>query len=457
MTSPQKGIILIIGESVDNIAQIVEQINAQTFGFLCYTNLGLATSTEFCRDQGIDLSCCQFEVIRDLSESREFFRKSTALTDFLRNHCRAEIVAVCVSTENPEALAFGAILAHHIQTVLHVVDQNKHFVVDSREAILVDALSTIVKEFNLNHYNDALADIEGISSEIRSSKGKTYISLLMKLASAYNEWDCRRYAEACNHLKEAKELVEATKDDFFHVFDYFTSKLQSNITFLEMLSNGQPALAAIDAFFNGNRRYDAGDNLVCILTLANSVEFCLRARLLAKKYDPDHSSRLNRSLLANFGNQAQEFFVEKKHFRVNNFSMNESRPSETIVTPGFSHKPGFVDLLNILEFIDDEFFNEIAPVIEAPENPSFLSVLQLNTLRNKIVHRMGKVHDEDLPKAINLMEFIIERFLSRLLIDYPEIFPQLKLDDTESLVSQASKFETYVRLNLRDLTVGIFS
>jgi len=252
-------------------------------------------------------------------------------------------------------------------------------------------------------------------------------------------------------------LVEATKDDFSHVFNYFISKLESNIAFLEMLPNGQPALAAIDAFFNGHRRYDAGDDLVCILTLANSVEFCLRARLLAKEYNPDDASRLNRSLLANFGNRAQEFFVEKKHFRISNFSMNESKSSETMVTPGFSHKPGFVDLLNILEFIDDEFFNEIAPVIEAPENPSFLSVLQLNTLRNKIVHRMGKVHDEDLPKAISLMEFIIERFLNRLLLDYPEIFPQLRLDDTESLVSQASKFETYVRLNLRDLAVGIFS
>lgn len=457
MTATQKGVILIIGDSVDNIAQLVEQIDPQAFGFLCYTNLGLVTSTKFCRDQRIDLSCCTFEVIHNLSESKEFLRKSTALTDFLRNHLKAEIVAVCVSTENPEAFALGAILAYRIQTALHIVDQANHLIVDPREAILVDALSVIVKEFNLNHYNDALVDIEEISSKIKSSKGKTFISLLMKLAGAYYEWDCRRYAEACTYLKEAKELIEATKDDFTHVFDYFMSKLDLNIAFLEMLFKGQPALAAIDAFFNGNRRYDAGDNLVCILTLANSIEFCLRARLLAKKYNPDDASKLNRSLLANFGDRAKAFFVEKKCFRISNFSLDEAKSSETVVTLGFSYKPGFVDLLDILKLIDDEFLKEIAPVIDTPESPAFLSVVQLNALRNKVVHKVGTVNDEDLPKAIKLVEYVIEKFLNCLAIDFPEVFPQLKLDGTESLISQASAFESYIRLNLRDLAIGMFS
>jgi len=457
MSTLKRGIILIVGNSIDNIAQVVDQMNPQSFGFLCYTNVGLAKSTEFVKNLGIDLSCCRFEVMHNISENKEFFKKCTALTDFLRNHCRAEIDAVCVSTENLEALALAAILAHQTQTVLHVTDQGTHLIIDSREAILVDSLSAIVKEFNLFHFKDALADIEKIIPEIRSSKAKAYIFLLTKLASAYFEWDCRRYAEACSRLKEAKELIETTKDDFPHVYDYFISKLKSNIDFLERLARGQPALSAIDAFFNGNRRYDAGDSLICILALANSIEFCLRARLLAKNYDPDDFSKLNQSLRANFGEEAEKFFIEKKHFQVNNFCPNEAESYKANVTPGLSHKPGFLDLLEILEFIDDEFFKEIAGVINAPENPAYLSVMQLNTLRNKIVHRMGTVDDEDLLKAIKLVEYIIERFLSLLVIDYPEIFPQLKQNGSENLISQASEYETYIRLDLRDITMGIFS
>jgi hypothetical protein len=456
MTAPQKGIILILGNSVDGIAQIVRDINPQSFGFLCYTNLGLAKSTEFVKNLGIDLSCCRFEVIHNLSENREFFRKCTTIIDFLRNLCRAEIAAVCVTTENMEALALSAVLAHHIQTVLHIADQAIHLVVDSREVILVDSLSTIVKEFNLFHFKDALEDLEKISSQMKTGKGRAYVFLLTKLASAYYEWDCRRYVEAHKFLKEAKELLEITKDDFFHVYNYFEAKLTANISFVERLSGGQPALGAIDAFFNGNRRYDAGDNLICILALANSVEFCLRARLLAKNYDPDDFSKLNQSLMVNLGEKATRYFVKKKHFQVNNLSPNEAECSKATVTPGFSHKPGFIDLLEILELIDDEFLKDVVGIINAPENPAFLSVMQLNTLRNKIVHRMGTVHDEDLPKAIKLAEYLIEKFLSRLVIDYPEVFPQLRQDGSDNLISQASEFETFIRLDLRDITVGIF-
>lgn len=457
MNSPQKGVILVVGNSIDEIAKIVGPMSPQSFGFLCYTNIGLAKSTELAKNLGIDLSCCRFEVMYDISENREFFKKCTALIDFLRNHCMSEIVAVCVSAENLEALALGAILAHQTQTVLHIVDQAKHLVIDSGEAIFVDSLSTIVKEFNLFHYKDVLADIEKITPEIRSSKGKAYLSLLTKLANAYSDWDCRRYAEACAYLKEAKEFLETTRDDFSYVYDYFVSKLKANIDFLERLSGEQPALSAIDAFFNGNRRYDAGDNLICVLALANSVEFCLRARLIAKNYDPDDSRKLSRSLLVNFGEKAKEYFVKKKHFHVDDFSMNEGESCRATVTPGISHKPGFVDLLQILELIEDEFFKEIAGLVNAPENPAYLSIMQLNKLRNDIVHKMGTVDDEDLPKAIKLVEYIIERFLSRVVIDIPRIFPMLKQHGSENLISQASEYETYVRLNLRDITVGIFS
>jgi len=457
METNKAGIILIIGNSACDISQIVRQINPQAFGFLCYTTQGLAKSTDFIKTAGIDLSCCRFEVIQGLAEKREFFRKSTSLIDFLRNHCKAEVAAVCVGTENLEALALAAIVAHQNQAILRVDDPTVHLVIDSGGAMLVDSLSAIVKQFNLFHYRDVLADIENIGPKIKSSKGKVYISFLTKLASAYYDWDCRRYSEACSRLKEVQELLQSTKDDFSHIYDHFTSKFQFNIEFLEKLSGDQTALSSIDAFFNGYRRYDAADNLICILALANSMEFCLRARLVAKGYDPDDFSKLNKSLLQDFGENARKFFIEKKQFQMDTFDLDKSKSYNAIVTPGLSHKPGFMDLLQILEFMGDDFFKEIAGVIDAPENPDYMSIIQLNTLRNRIVHRMGTVTEDELPKAIKLAEYVIEKFLSRMVLDNPKLLPRLKHGNAESLMLKISEYATHVNLNLRDIILGVFS
>jgi hypothetical protein len=457
METDKKGIILILGDSIDGFSEALLETNPQAFGFLCYTNQGLAKSTEFIRGAGIDLSCCQFEVIHGLSDKKEFFRKSAALADFLTNQCRAEITSIYVSADNLEALALAAVVAHQNQTVLRVYDRKVPLVIDSSSAMLLNFLSTIVKEFNLFHYRDVLTDIDTIRPKIKSSKGKVYVSFLATLAQAYHDWDCRRYSEACKGLKKARELLESNKDDFSHIYDYFRSKLQWNIDFLERLSKYQAVLGAIDAFFNGNRRYDAADNLVCILALSNSVEFCLRARMLTRNYDPDDFSNLTKSLIDDFRERAREFFIKHKIFHVKAFYPSKEESVNAVVIPGLSHKPGFLDLLQILELIEDEFFKEIAGIVNAPENADYMGIMQLNTLRNKVVHRMGSVDDEDLHKAIKLTEYVIEKFVYLMAVENPEILPTLKLDGSDSLMLQIAKYATHARLNLRDFTRGMFS
>jgi len=456
MESSRKGIIFVIGDSFESFSEIIHETNPQAFGLLCYTNQGLAKSTEFLKNNNIDLSCCRFEVVQGLIDKREFFRKSSSLIDFLIYHCKAEVASICVGDRNLEALALAAIVAHQTHTMLRIEDSTVHLKLDSGGAMLVDSLSSIVKEFNLFRYKDVLVDIERISPKIRSSRGKTYVSLLYKLALANYDWDCRRYAQACSTLKEAKDLLEGTRDDFSHVYEYFKTKMQSNIEFLEKLSQNQAILGGIDAFFNGNRRYDAADNLICVLALANSVEFCVRARLISRKYDPDDISKLNKALKRNFGDKAKDFFIRQKIFHVDKFDPEKDQDRNATVSPGFSYKPGFADLLQVLRLVDDNFFKDIAGVIDAPENQDYLSIKQLNSLRNKIVHRMGAVSEEDLPKAIKLAEYVIEKFLARISVDSPRVFAQVSPKNPDSLVLQASRYANHISLDLRDITLGVF-
>jgi hypothetical protein len=452
----RNGLVLIIGDSIRDPTPIINELKPIAFGFLCYTNLGLSKATELIKEKNIDMSCCFFEHIHGLADKREFFRKCSALLDILQNQCNTKLVALCVDKDNVEALALAAVAANRARSTLQILFENTVLVLDSSESVLLDLLATIVKEFNLSRYKESLIDLKKLNDTARNSKAKSYAGLLSKLALAYLEWDCRRYNEARDSLQNVLELLENTKDDFGHFYDRFKKKINLNIVFLNSLMSNWENLGALDAFFMGVRRYDAGDDLICILSLANSVEFCCRARLIANGIDPDNYHKINQSLEERIGTAAIKFFVEKRFFHVDNLCPTSDEPTKAHVTPGLSFKPGFVDVLHILEAMGDNFFKAITGVIEANENEAFLSVLQLNTLRNKIVHKMGAALDKELPKAIILTEYVLEEYLKLLVTDSPSSFPQLKEDPTESLLYQTNDYVAHLRLNFQDLARGIF-
>jgi hypothetical protein len=67
-------------------------------------------------------------------------------------------------------------------------------------------------------------------------------------------------------------LLEEDKEDFSGMYGYFRKRLALNVDFFEKLAVDQTVLGGIDAFFNGYRRYDSADNLICVLALANVTE-----------------------------------------------------------------------------------------------------------------------------------------------------------------------------------------
>jgi len=455
-----KGVIVVMGDKVEGFSELLNELKPTVVGFLIYTKNGFENVINLAQNYFQETKNCDYGTIHDTEKKLEFFSKIHRLINFIEKDNLADLETISVATENFEMLAQCAVCAHQTRTRLSVLDEGKIFHVDSHEARLLDSLYSITRAFNLHQYIEVLEEISTVRKDFRNAKIRLYFGFLKSLAEAYASWDDRLFSVTTAKLQQTLTQLQENADDFGKMGLECQKQLATQQAFIEKLRKGQHALRFLfgttDALCNGIRAYEKGEYLVGLLAIANSIEYSLRSRLLMKGYNIERQGRLSKRLLKEYPRKAKEYLISLREVSIvkSSLKVDNDRLIAT-VKPGFTHKPGFIDMIGLLKFLNDELYDKLSPVIGDSSESSFLTLKKLNTLRNKVVHNMGSVEKDQLEEAMKLARYVVEKFIELASVKYPSQIPIETQEETklQILERQAS----HVSLNYEELIKTLFA
>ena len=455
-----KGVIVVVGDKVEGFNELLGKLKPQAVGFLIYTKKGFENAINLAQNYFPGTKTCDYGTIHDTEKKLEFINKMHRLINFIERDNLAELETISVGTENFEILAYCAVCAHQTRATLSVLDGGKIFYVDSHEARLLDSLYSITRAFNLHQYTEVLEEISTVQKDFKTAKIRLYFGFLKSLAEAYTSWDDRLFSVTTTKLQQTRTQLQENADDFGKMGLEYQKQLETQEAFIEKLSKKQHALrflfGTVEALCNGIRGYEKGEYLVGLLAIANSVEYSLRSRLLMKGYNIERPSKLSRRLLREYPKKAKEYLISLKEVSIvkRTLKVDNDRLVGT-VKPGFTHKPGFIDMIGLLKFLNDELYDKLSPVIGNSSDSSFLTLKKLNTLRNKVVHNMGSVEKDQLEEAMKLARYVIEKFIELASVKYPLQIPPETEEETklQALERQA----IHISLDYKELIKTLFA
>ncbi|MCW3985325.1 MAG: hypothetical protein NWE91_02810 [Candidatus Bathyarchaeota archaeon] len=455
----EKGVVVAVGDRVEGFDELLHKIKPKAVGFLIYTKKGFENATNLARSYFPQTRNCEYGTIHDTEKKLDFFSKMHRLINFIERDNFADLETISVRTENLEVLVQCAVCAHQARTRLTVLHEKSVFLLDFHEARLIDSLHSITRAFNLHQYAEVLEEISMVRKDFKTSKIKIYFKFLESLADAYASWDDRVFPDASTKLQQTIAQLGENADDFGKMGSEYQEQLTIQIAFIKKLCSEKPVLrylfGTIDALCNGIRRYEKGDFLVGLLTIANSIEYSLRSRLLMKGYDIEKPSKLSKHLLKEHPEKAKEYLMSVRKFSIDQKSLQMNK-GEIVATikPTFTHKPGFIDMLGLLKFLEDELFAKLSPMIETSATDSFLSLKELNTLRNKVVHNMAAVEKNQVEEALKLARYVIDKFIDVVSVEYPSQMPTESREETKLQVLERQA--SHISLDYRELIKTLF-
>lgn len=455
-----KGVIVVVGDRVEGFSELLDELKPTTIGFLIYTKKGFENAISLAQNYFPEVKNCDYGTIHDTRKKLDFINKLHRLVDFIERDNLADLETISVGTENIEILAYCAVLAHQTRTRLSILDGGKIFSVDSHEARLLDLLFSITRAFNLHQYTEVLEEISKVRKDFKTSKIRLYFGFIESLAQAYACWDDRLFSPTLNELQETLTQLRENADDFGEMGLEYQEQIAIHKAFIEKLSQGQLALrflfGTIDALCNGIRGYEKGEYLVGLLAIANSVEYALRSRLLMKGYDIERPSKLSRRLIKDHPGRAEEHLISIGKMSIVRTSLKvDNDKIRATVKPGFTHKPGFIDMIELLGFLNDELYEKLSPMIGDSSDSSFLTLRKFNTLRNRVVHNMGSVEKDQLEEAMKLARHVVETFVELASVKYPSQIPPET--EEESKLQVLERQAIHISIDYKELIKALFA
>lgn len=373
-------------------------------GILATTNGGLRAALELARAARPDGDNYKIDSGSPAGNKREFLSRFQSLQDFLTDQTTCKVVGVYVAPDNLNLVALCAVRAHQMHVPLKLVRANRIETIDSREARLVESIEEIVRLFNLHEYDRAATRIVESGSDEGSIRARALFEMLVSLTRSYQLWDDRDFEASKKALYLIRNMIKLNRDDYGDLYRDLHASVGRNITFLRYLSGSQGKVTlwtAIEALFSGKRRYEVGDNLVAVLALANSAELALMLRLRGYGLNVNDPGQLTKKLRATLGPKADEYFkADHKMF-----------DDGGELKLGFSFKPGFVDMIGLLRLLNDDYLNALGSLVNQADGRTEFSLVDVNRLRNKLIHNMGMVTRDDVEKCLKTVQVALEKLI----------------------------------------------
>lgn len=440
-TNHEWGLAFVVGDSSSGFSHLLSR-KPSVAGFVGIGNKGINNALSLAKSTYPDLLRCKFEALPESPESRQLLACLNSIENFITRDSSCTFEGICVSNENFQTLTLCAIRAHQVRVPLFVVHDQEINELDFRDARLAETVVELVPLFNLHQYQEVLEKIQKTTKEYRRAKVRTYFQMMSLLAEGYQSWNERNFAESKSKLEQAMKVIRDSSEDFRGIGETLIGELGKNLLFLEsLLANGRRLsfTSPVDALYGGVRRYEMADYLMALITLANAIEFIFQLRLAEHGLHVESPSDLNKALKKKLGSAADEYFSSKRKY---------GGPYGE-VRLGFSYKPGFMDMIDLLKLVKDPLIDKLSGLIERDENKdgSISSVVALNNLRNRIVHKMGEVTRDQVEQSIRLVEVFVEEFVKLTAEKMP-----LNVRNGDDILGTLEPYARHISLDARDFS-----